>query len=126
MPAEMQQPIPFGKPISDSAQSKSDDAREAALSELYHDRIEPIIKRFISSKLRISLRPEDESRQNQDGLDLLSETKVHVLQKLQPLNGSAGPEIRDLDAYVRTIAANVFNQFLRKKYPRRLSLKNQF
>src|SRR5690348_2857570 len=70
------------------------------------------------------MRSTDDSRQNQDALELLSEAKVLVLSKLQrspQLDGS----VRDLDAYVKTVTANVFNQYLRRKYPRRLSLKNQ-
>src|SRR3982750_2596049 len=100
---------------------------EVALTALYQERLEPIIRKYIISKFRVSMRPDDDGRQNQDALELLSETKVLVFQKLSRLQNRPGKDaIRDLDAYVRTITANVFNQYLRRKYPRRLSLKNQF
>lgn len=95
------------------------------LSELYRDKIEPIIRRHFASKFRVSLRPDDEARNNQDALELVSETKLLVLQKLSSSANGNAPDVRDLEAYVRTVASNVFNQYLRRKYPRRLSVKNQ-
>ena len=127
MPADLVHPHTSEEAIKSSLrQERCGDSNEG-LAELYQDRIEPVIRRFVISKFRASLRPDDDSRQNQDALELLSETKVLVLQKLlQSQNGSGDQAIRDLEAYVRTTASNVFNQYLRRKYPRRLSLKNQF
>jgi len=104
----------------------SDDlaADDRELSVLCQTEIEPIIKRFICGKLHASLRPNDDSRNNQDALELAGEAKLLILQKLQHSNGV--DPIRDLEAYVKTVTANVINQYLRRKYPRRLSLKNQF
>ena len=94
------------------------------LSILCETEIEPVIKRFICAKLHTSLRQSDDSQNNQDALELAGEAKLLVLQKLQHSNGLE--PIRDLEAYVKTVTANVINQYLRRKYPRRLSLKNQF
>ena len=88
--------------------------------------MEPLARRLIAAKLRASLRQDDDSRQNQDALELLGEVKLSIFQRLtRSSNGAIDSEVRELDAYVRTVASNVFNQYLRQKYPRRLSLKNQ-
>lgn len=126
MPAELQHPLPFGNALGDTDGPKPNASRDQELAALYHERIEPRIKRYFASRLRVSLRANDDSRQNQDALDLCSEAKVLVLQKLRADDTAAdGNEIRDIDAYVTSIAGNVFNQFLRRKYPRRYSLRNQ-
>ena len=126
MPAELQHPLPFGNALDNPDGSEPSASRDQELTALYHESIEPSIKRFFSSRLRVSLRTNDDSRQNQDALDLCSEAKVLVLQKLQGADKSSPDnEIRDFNAYVTTIASNVFNQYLRRKYPRRYSLRNQ-
>ena len=126
MPADLEHPHVSEEAIKSSLGQEACGDNEDGLAELYQGRIEPVIRKFVISKFRVSLRHDDDSRQNQDALEVLSETKVLVLQKLlQSQNGSGANAIRDLEAYVRTTASNVFNQYLRRKYPRRLSLKNQ-
>lgn len=123
MPTQFQEPPPRIA-SADTSLSSDHAAENSGLSELYQTKIEPIIKRLICAKLHVSLRPNDDSKNNQDALDLLSETKVLILQKLSSSTNGDSP-IRDLEAYVRAVTANVFNQHLRRKYPRRLSLRNQ-
>ena len=97
-----------------------DDRSEQFGTDLYHNEIEPILTRYFAAKMRASMRADDQSERNQEALDLLSEAKVLTLKKL----GSGGA-IDDLSAYVRTIAANIFNQHLRRRHPHRLRVKNQ-
>src|SRR5438270_10244537 len=116
MPAEIQNT----SPTSLETLAGDDD-----LAILYQEQVEPIIKRQIALKFHVSLRADDDSYKNQDALELLSEVKLLLLQKLDNSNNGGEP-IRDIEAYARIITSNVFNQYLRNKYPRRLSLKNQF
>jgi hypothetical protein len=117
---------PFPREISSGDGTNANEISDE-LAELYRTRIEPIIKRQLAAKLRASLRASDETRQNEDALELLSETKLLVLKKFCPLYSQGIPEaIRDLDAYISVVTSNVFNQYLRRRYPRRLTLKNQF
>ena len=91
------------------------------LTELCQRQIEPILLQYFSGKLRSSMRHNDDDRNNQDALELLSEAKMRILRKLC----KSGSAVEDVEAYTRVVARNVFHEYLRKKYPRRLSVKNQ-
>jgi DNA-directed RNA polymerase specialized sigma24 family protein len=126
MPTEYRHPPDFGSKQTSIVSSKDRDDGNLELAALFQSQIEPKIKKYISSKFRVTLKPDDDSRENQDALELLSETKVLLFQKLQNYPDSGGKDIvRNLDAYIKTVTTNVFNQYLRRKYPRRLSLRNQ-
>jgi RNA polymerase sigma factor (sigma-70 family) len=121
--ADLEQPIDLGNAEDEKVRV----GRVGSdLAQIYDSQIEPVIRRQISAKLHISFRARSDSVLDQEAHDLLSETKVLILQKLSRLGSDERADvIGSLDAYVRTVTSNVFNQYLRRKYPRRLSLKNQ-
>ncbi len=96
------------------------------LTELIDEHVDPLVRRLVRFKFQVSLQPSDDRQVNQDGLDLASEIKTQIVARLSSLKAGngAGP-IGNLEAYVRTVAANAFSHKLRKKYPNRLRLKNQ-
>ena len=96
------------------------------LAQLFEQVIDPGVRSLVRSKLHVTLRPTDDSKVNQDALDVVGDIRTQVLRKLRVLRASPnGQQIADLDAYVRTVAANSINHSFRQRYPRRLRLKNQ-
>ena len=95
------------------------------LAELCLSKIEPVLFRYFSGKLRSSMRYTDDDRANQDALELASEAKIRILRKLHNSGSGIGTQVDEIEAYTRAVARNVFHQYLRSKYPRRLSIKNQ-
>jgi hypothetical protein len=127
MPAEHQQSLPFRDSFSEHSSHETSKQADSAFAELYDTKVDPLVRRILANKMRVSLRPTDDTQQNQDALELAGEVKLLLFAKFCRAGGEAADEgVRDLDAYVRTITNNVFNQYLRRKYPRRLSLKNQY
>jgi RNA polymerase sigma factor (sigma-70 family) len=93
--------------------------------DIFSLHVEPVLKSFFFRKLRTSLRINDESRINQDALEMISEAKLRIFRQLQSKSDESQNGIGDIEAYSRTVARNVFNQYLRNKYPKRFSIKNQ-
>ena len=123
MTADSHDPVSAPHPAKDL--NKIKDQLPPDLAYLCKSEIEPVLIRYFSGKLRSSLRDSDDSQVNQDALELVSEAKVRILRKLCNNAAGTGTEIAELEAYTRTVARNVFHQYLRSKYPRRLSVKNQ-
>ena len=124
MTADPHDPTP--NPRSADGPDILDNALTPDLTDLCQSEIEPILLRYFSGKLRSSMRHSDDARVNQDALELVSEAKVRILKKLcRAASGGDAEKVDDIDAYARTVARNVFHQYLRNKYPRRLSVKNQ-
>lgn len=97
-----------------------------ALAFLIEKRIEPLVKKILRGKLHASLRIADDRQTNQDALEMSGEIKALILFKLRHLKAENNRiEIENFEAYVTTITLNTYHQYLRKKYPFRLSLKNQ-
>jgi DNA-directed RNA polymerase specialized sigma24 family protein len=107
-----------------SATNESESAE--MLAALLDQVIDPQIRSLVRNKLHVTLRTADDSKANQDALDLVGDIRGLILKKLGALRAAAtGQQIADLDAYVRTVAANSINHSFRQRYPRRLRLKNQ-
>lgn len=96
------------------------------LAVLFDQVIDPQIRLLVRNKLHVTLSPADDSKVNQDALDLAGDIRALILKKLNYLRASPnGQQIADLEAYVRTVASNSINHSFRQRYPRRLRLKNQ-
>lgn len=98
---------------------------EQALEQLLVQKIAPIVCAVLRRKLRVSMQTDDESPRNVEGLEIHMDVQAHLLGLFNKLKGAGGNPIKDLEPYVRTVAANAFRQYLRKKYPLRLRLKNK-
>jgi RNA polymerase sigma factor (sigma-70 family) len=99
-----------------------DDAHgQSLLAQLLSVHAEPIIKKIISSKLRLA-----SSLMSSDADDVQSEAIMNLLVRLQGCK--ADPQkggIADFRNYVAVIAYRACYAFLRRKYPERHRLKNR-
>jgi RNA polymerase sigma factor (sigma-70 family) len=114
--------------VSLDAYLSANSARESdeILAVLFESVIDPHIRSLVRSKLRATLRRDDDCSVNQDALDLIGDIRALLLRKLAAVRSAPGQnQIADLGAYVRTVAENSINHYLRRKHPRRLRLKNQ-
>jgi hypothetical protein len=98
---------------------------DVALEDLISKGVRPLGSAILRAKLRISLRPDDDSHLNQMGLDMLSDVVVDLLAAIKELRTSAAPHISNFQGYVTTAVLNAYRQYLRAKYPERLSLRNK-
>ncbi len=113
-------------PLLDIFLTADETVSAGLLTELIDERVEPLVKALIRGKLHVSLQLGDERQINQDARDLVSEVKTRVVAKLTRLKSDdAAGAIENLDAYVKTVALNECNHYLRKRHPNRLRLKNQ-
>lgn len=105
-------------------------ADEAESQELLHRLIqefaEPIIKSVIKNKLRTTLRHTLLGQCAYDVEDLQGSIYVQLLTRLGDLKtNSCGDAISDFCGYVAAMTTNACNEYLRRKYPQRHSLKNR-
>jgi DNA-directed RNA polymerase specialized sigma24 family protein len=103
----------------------ADDAFEeaAALARLNAEEIEPLIRRGVGYKLRLqssgdSQHPEFEEIYNDIQLRLLR--RLHALKQDPNRN-----QIVNLRGYVATVTRNTCDEYLRRRYPLRRSLKDK-
>lgn len=109
--------LPF---VEASTSADSDDA----LARLI-ETARPVIDRIIKSKLHVSLRDADASRENQDALEIRCEVQASLIVALRQLRENGRQSISDFQSYVAVIAFNACYEHLRRKYPRRHGLKNR-
>jgi hypothetical protein len=107
--------------------SASDETEsEIELSELICTQRNETINQIVRNKLRVSLSANDSSHENQEALELVTEVQLTLISSLRDLKSKlASRNISDFGAYVATVTFNACNQFLRRKYPKRLQLKNK-
>ena len=72
-------------------------------------------------KLRVTLSPDDSSRENQNALNLVQNVYSELTQALQ----SEGGEIRNLKSYAAVVTYHASAQYFRARYPERTRLKNK-
>lgn len=109
--------VPF---LAAKAESISDDLLRAIIDE----HAEPIIKKILRSKLRVSLN-ERGTQQNQDALEIAGDLRVTIISTLRALrqnpNHTAIASFADFVA-IKTYSACV--DYFREKHPQRWRLKN--
>lgn len=100
---------------------------EALLDEVVTKHAMPLIKRIISSKLKVY--PGSSQFNLAGGAevdDLCQESVVNLISYLDSWKHESREEaIKGLDEFVAKIALNVYNSHLRRKYPLRHSLKRR-
>ena len=108
--------LPFLKALNDAESEE----RLAFIVE----EIAPTIGNIIKSKLRVSLNINDNSRPNQDALEIIGDVQAALVSHLRNLKSQNGEaDITDFKSYAATIAFNACHQYLRQKYPVRTQLK---
>ena len=96
------------------------------LADLIREHADPIIQRIVKSKLRVSLRPDLGTKDNQDALDLaanLSATLIAELRELQ--SNSSEKTIGSFSDYVAIKTYSACADYFREKNPNRARLKYQ-
>jgi hypothetical protein len=98
---------------------------EERLGRLLIEHAQPIINAVVKRKLRVSLSAADGRAENQDALEISNEIQARLLGALRLLNGDGRQTISNFSSYVAATAHHACHEFLRRKYPRRHSLKNK-
>jgi RNA polymerase sigma factor (sigma-70 family) len=106
--------LPFLQ-TTDEAQAQS------LLAQLVSNHAEPIIKKVIRNKLRLT-----SSYMGSDADDLQSDATMNLLSRLQECKADPrNTPINDFPSYVAVIAYRACYEFLRRKFPERHKLKNR-
>lgn len=106
-------------------EAKNDCQAEEALARLISEEVNPLVKQIVSYKLRTGPGNENHGSSN-DVEDLCSETLVNLLSRLIEIRHRRAPEgIRNFRGYVAVTAYRACYEYLRRKYPKRHSLKNK-
>ncbi len=87
--------------------------------------VQPVIGSIIKSKLQVSLKGGDGSRENQEALEIRSEIQASLIASLRELQERRRQAINNFQSYVAVVTFNACYEYLRRKYPRRHSLKNK-
>jgi DNA-directed RNA polymerase specialized sigma24 family protein len=104
-------------------ESADESEAEQALARLLSEEVNPLVKQIVRYKLRGG--PGNENSSN-DVEDVCSETLVNLLTRLNEIrSGRASEGIRNLHSYVAVAAYRACYEHLRRKYPKRHSLKNK-
>lgn len=107
-------------------ETPDEDTAEHLLADLLTQQAEPVAASVIRKKLRASLRAEDGSLENQNALEVKNDVHLHLLAELQSLRAqTAGKVIANFRSYVAVVSYHACYEHLRRKYPRRHSLKNK-
>src|SRR4051812_26716459 len=99
---------------------------DSLLAEILSQHAHPIIRNIIKAKLGVSFNQQDGSHENQDALEIGSEITGTLLGELRSLKRLPGQKtINNFQNYVAVVTFNACYNYLRRKYPRRHSLKNR-
>ncbi|HEX8070492.1 MAG TPA: hypothetical protein VF546_11105 [Pyrinomonadaceae bacterium] len=106
-------------------QAAAGPAAEAALARLLAEAA-PVVAGIIRGKLQVSLSPADGSARNQDALEVNAEVQAALVAELRRLKAEQPQRaIADFRGYVAVTTYHACYEHLRRKYPRRHSLKNK-
>lgn len=106
-------------------EAKDDRQADEALTRLISEEVNPLVKQIVSYKLRNGPGNEHHGSSN-DVEDLCSETLVNLLSRLVEIRDRRASEgIRNFRGYVAVTAYRACYEYLRRKYPKRHSLKNK-
>ena len=99
---------------------------EAALEHLVLTHAQPLIREVVGFKLRATSRWRGAGDDREEVDEVAGEVLVRLLRTLRDYKSSQRAEpIASLRGYVAAMAYNASDQYLRRKYPRRHSLKNR-
>lgn len=124
MQIEAQRPALRSDPVlRPFLEAKDESQAEQALARLLCEEVNPVVKQIVSYKLRAAPGNENNGSSS-DVEDLCSETLVKLISRLSEIRRT--PEvIRNFRGYVAVTAYRACYEYLRRKYPKRHSLKNK-
>jgi DNA-directed RNA polymerase specialized sigma24 family protein len=111
--------------LSPFLQARSEADESAALEHLICEQAQPIVRQVLGAKLRVGASSDSDISAD-EATDLLNEITLSLIQRLRSLRANTGEKgIENFRGYVAVTAYHACDGYLRKKYPRRYSLKNQ-
>jgi RNA polymerase sigma factor (sigma-70 family) len=104
----------------------AEEESQAALEQLICDHAQPLIRNIVGYKLRTSSSGWSSARDSQEVEDITGDVLVKLVVALrQCKTGSSERAIANFRSYVAVMAYNESDSYLRRKYPKRSSLKNK-
>jgi len=98
----------------------------ALLGGVMENQAEPLIRKIIGSKLQVSSTAGFSASELNDAEDLIGETILRLIQHLNQMHRDpAVYGIKAFHDFVAKVAFNVYNHYLREKYPQRHRLKKR-
>ena len=106
-------------------QAQDEPTSSRAIEELICDYAQPIIGGIIRNKLRVG-QSTDRDLTNEEADDLISEVRLKLVSRLRELKADSSIRpIKNFRGYIAVTAYHACDEHLRKRYPKRHSLKNQ-
>jgi RNA polymerase sigma factor (sigma-70 family) len=81
-----------------------------------------VVRTILAHKSGMSLRIDDMRHDNLDALELTQDVMARLWERIAD---DAGASVTNLTAYAATVTHNAWSDYMRRKYPRRTSLKNR-
>jgi RNA polymerase sigma factor (sigma-70 family) len=94
-------------------------------TRLLMEQVAMTVRAALRRKSGLSLADDDLRAGNIDALDICQDTLVRVWERVGAAASGSDADVADLKAYATTVAHNLWSDYLRRKYPRRTSLKNR-
>ena len=105
--------------------AQDETASGTALEQLICESAQPVVRDVIRNKLRVGYSSDRDLTDDQ-AADLASDVTTKLVARLRELRSQpAARAINNFRGYVAVMAYHACDEFLRQKYPRRYSLKNQ-
>ncbi len=99
---------------------------DVLLQEVIEKHADPLIRKIIGAKLHVSSNDQHDPYDSDAVADLSQEAIVKLMAYLRmSRENHTDYNIKALDEFVATVAFNVYNKYLRRKYPQRHKLKRQ-
>lgn len=101
----------------------------AILERLMHEQVEPLIREIVGYQFRVFFDAAgriSSATQTSEGEDVCSDIRVHLLARLREFHAAPSTKgIGNLRSYVAVTAYRGCYEYLRRKYPKRHSLKHK-
>lgn len=101
----------------------------AILERLLHEQVEPLIREIVGYQFRVFFDADgrvSSSLRDNESEDVCSEVRVQLLTRLRELRAQPSKQgIRNLRSYAAVTAYRACYEYLRRKYPKRYSLKHK-
>jgi hypothetical protein len=106
-------------------QASDETAASAALEQLICESAQPIAREIIHSKLRVG-QSANRDISDDEAADLAGDVTLRLVARLRELKSDPiAKAVNSFRGYVAVTTYHACDEYLRKKYPRRHSLKNQ-
>lgn len=107
-------------------EARNEPQQSHLLEVLLSEQIEPLIREIVGYQFRVFFDAMGRSSQQGESEDVCSEVRLHLLTRLRDLQTDPTTQsIRNLRSYVAVTAYRACYEYLRRKYPKRYSLKHK-